>query len=163
MSRPGETFYSSISTEASAQLKARENLLATEYKTAEQLNYLNSNTGFIKVTSGVNSLIEEGTSGTPADYTRNVPFTKSQDLKTGQEGPFNETTSPDKTSSYLAQRVILYNGTAFDASGTLTVGLPRGRTTKENNGKRITQPRAVSLPRPATMSKTFCYQEHIKP
>ena len=113
MSRPGETFYSSISKEASAQLKARENLLATEFKTSEQLNYLNSNTGFIKVTSGVNSLIEEGTSGTPADYTRNAPFTKSQDLKTGQEGPFNETTSPDKTSSYLAQRVILYNGTAF--------------------------------------------------
>ena len=60
MSKPGETFYSSISTEASSQLKAREKLLATEYKTAEQLNYLNSNTGFIKVTSGVNTLTDDG-------------------------------------------------------------------------------------------------------
>jgi len=132
MSRPGETFYSSISTEASAQLKARENLLATEYKTAEQLNYLNSNTGFIKVTSGVNSLIKEGGYSTPPDYTRNAPFTKSQDLETGDEGAFNQTRSPDETSSYLAQRVILYNGTAFDASGTVNIpGPTRGSSTQK--------------------------------
>ena len=132
MSKPGETFYSSISTEASSQLKAREKLLATEYKTAEQLNYLNSNTGFIKVTSGVNSLIKEGVTGTPPEYTRNAPFTKSQDLETGDQGPFNQTTSPDETSSYLAQRVILFNGTAFDASGTVNIpGATRGSSTQK--------------------------------
>ena len=89
MSGAGETFYSSISTQASSQLKARENLVSAEYKTAEQLNYLNSNTGFIKVTSGVNTLTDDG-----------------------------------GTSSYLASRVILYNGTAFkEGSG---VGLRSG-------------------------------------
>ncbi len=84
MSATGETFYSSISTQATSQLKARENLVSAEFKTAEQLAYLNSNTGFIKVTSGVNSIIE----------------------------------GKKDTSSYLAQRVILYNGTSFkDGSG----------------------------------------------
>ncbi len=77
MSKPGETFYSSISTQASSQLKAREKLVSSEFKTADQLNYLNANTAFIKVTSGVNTLTDNG------------------------------------TSSHLAERVILYNGTAF--------------------------------------------------
>lgn len=88
MSKPGETFYSSISTQASSQLKAREKLVSSEFKTADQLNYLNANTAFIKVTSGINTLTDKG------------------------------------TSSYLASRVILYNGTAFK-EGT-SVGLRSG-------------------------------------
>lgn len=124
MSATGETFYSSISSQANAQLKARENLVSADFKTAEQLTYLNSNTGFIKVTSGVNSIIKESSYASPGEETRNAPFTQTQDLFVGDQGPYNATRTKQETSSYLAQRVILFNGTAFkEGSG---VGLRSG-------------------------------------
>lgn len=114
----GETFYSPISTAAASQLKARENLVSKEYKTAEELAYLTSNTGFIKVTSGIDAIVS---AGTPEDYMRvlgNEDFFQSQNLNPPNQdgpsqGPFNYgiQTSPD-----LAKKVILFNGTAY-ASG----------------------------------------------
>jgi len=132
MSATGETFYSSISSQANAQLKARENLVSADFKTAEQLTYLNSNTGFIKVTSGVNSIIEKGGTYVPDEYIRNVgtfpgfeqPGDVTYEEAGGDKGVFVTKKAPDKTSSYLAQRVILFNGTAFkEGSG---VGLRSG-------------------------------------
>ena len=128
----GETFYTSISTEASSQLKAREKLVATEYKTADQLNYLNSNTGFVKVTSGVNSFVEKGGNYVPEEYIQNVgtspgfvqPGDVTYEEAGGDKGVFVTKKAPDKTSSFLAQKVILYNGTAFK-EGT-GVGLRSG-------------------------------------
>lgn len=131
MSATGETFYSSISTQATSQLKARENLVSAEFKTAEQLTYLNSNTGFIKVTSGVDSIVKESSYGAPGDETRRAPFTQTQDLFVGDQGPYNASRSKQETSSYLAQRVILYNGTSFkDGAG---VGMRGGLDYNKSN------------------------------
>ena len=121
MSATGETFYSSISSQANAQLKARENLVSAEFKTAEQLTYLNSNTGFIKVTSGVNTLVEKGGTYVPDEYIRNVgafpgfeqPGDVTYEEAGGEKGAFVTKKAPDKTSSFLAEKVILYNGTAL--------------------------------------------------
>ena len=118
MSGTGETFYSGISDAAAAQLKAREELASAEFKTTQQVSYLNSNTGFVKVTSGVDAITRNARFEDPDYRRRAVPFTEYQDLQQGDQGGYNQTYYPEETSAYLARRVILFNGTSkADGSG----------------------------------------------
>lgn len=121
MSTTGETFYSPIAGTALGQLKAREKLVSADHKTAEQLQYLNANTGYIKVTSGVNTIVKEGGYGVPDEYVRNVgtlpgfeqPGDVSYDEAAGNKGAYETRYYPPSTSPWLAQQLVLFNGSAI--------------------------------------------------
>lgn len=121
MSTTGETFYSPIGGTALSQLKAREKLVSADHKTADQLQYLNANTGYIKVTSGVNTIVKEGYYSTPENHMRvlgNEDFLSGQNLQGPNydgpaQGPFNARYYPAETSPWLAQQLVLFNGSAI--------------------------------------------------
>ncbi len=68
----GETFYSSISDKTVKQLRVREEALKSNNKTIDQLSFLNANSGYVKLTSGINILSSNGSTTYAGPATRFV-------------------------------------------------------------------------------------------
>mgnify|MGYP003624257864 FL=1 len=56
----GETFYSSIGGKVPGQFTVREEAVSSNSKTIDQQAFLNQNTGYVKLTSGINILSSNG-------------------------------------------------------------------------------------------------------